>query len=123
MLWKVLGRRATILYLVTVAVGALATGIVVDALVGSGVVPLSALVDAAAATASAHDHHHAGEQRDEGEEERDARAQAERSTTSHGLSVAGGRSVVHVRCQNAEPAGSPAAGGMPGGGRHPTGAA
>jgi len=59
-LWKVLGRRATILYLVTVAVGALATGIVVDALVGSGLVPLSALVDAAAASASAHEHHHAG---------------------------------------------------------------
>ena len=59
-LWKVLGRRATILYLVTVAVGALATGIAVDALVGSGLVPLSALVDAAAASAPAHAHHHAG---------------------------------------------------------------
>ncbi len=59
-LWKVLGRRATILYLVTVAVGALATGIAVDALVGSGLVPLSALVDAAAASAPAHEHHHAG---------------------------------------------------------------
>lgn len=59
-LWKVLGRRATILYMVTVAVGALATGIAVDALVGSGLVPLSALVDAAAASAPAHEHHHAG---------------------------------------------------------------
>jgi uncharacterized protein len=59
-LWKVLGRRATILYLVTVAVGALATGIAVDALVGSGLVPLSALVDAAAASAPAHEHYHAG---------------------------------------------------------------
>jgi hypothetical protein len=59
-LWKVLGRRATILYLVTVAVGALATGIAVDALVGSGLVPLSALVDAAAASTPAHEHHHAG---------------------------------------------------------------
>jgi hypothetical protein len=57
-LWKVLGRRATILYLVTVAVGALATGIAVDALVGSGLVPLSALVDAAAASATGHAHHH-----------------------------------------------------------------
>lgn len=59
-LWKVLGRRATILYLVTVAVGALATGIAVDALFGSGLVPLSALVDAAAASAPAHEHHHVG---------------------------------------------------------------
>jgi hypothetical protein len=57
-LWKVLGRRATILYLVTVAAGALATGIAVDALIGSGLVPLHALVDAAAASAPAHEHHH-----------------------------------------------------------------
>jgi hypothetical protein len=57
-LWKVLGRRATILYLVTVAVGALATGIAVDALVGSGLVPLSALVDTATASATGHAHHH-----------------------------------------------------------------
>jgi len=57
-LWKVLGRRSTILYLATVAVGALATGIAVDALIGSGLVPLSALVDAAAASATGHGDHH-----------------------------------------------------------------
>ena len=59
-LWKVLGRRSAILYLVTVAAGALATGIVVDALIGSGLVSLSALVDTATASAVGHDHHHGG---------------------------------------------------------------
>lgn len=59
-LWKVLGRRSTILYLVTVAAGALATGIAVDALVGSGLVPLHALVDAAAASATGHVHDPSG---------------------------------------------------------------
>jgi uncharacterized membrane protein YraQ (UPF0718 family)/copper chaperone CopZ len=58
--WKVLGRRATILYLATIAVGALVTGIVVDSLISSGVVPLHALVDAAAASAVGHEHHHGG---------------------------------------------------------------
>ena len=57
-LWKVLGRRSAILYLLTVAVGALLTGIAVDALIGSGVVSLSAVVDAAAASAPGHEHHH-----------------------------------------------------------------
>ncbi len=52
-LWKVLGRRTTILYLVTVAVASLATGLVVDGLIGTGVVPQSAMVPAAAAMAEA----------------------------------------------------------------------
>ena len=35
-LWKVLGRRAAILYLITVAVASLATGLAVDGLIGAG---------------------------------------------------------------------------------------
>ena len=58
------------------------------------------------------DEHEAGKQSDEREEQRDAGAQAECSGPSHRSSVA---------CRVAR--GSPAAGGMPGGGRHPTGAA
>ncbi|MDX2435681.1 MAG: permease, partial [Acidobacteriota bacterium] len=58
-LWKVLGRRSAILYLVTVAVASLATGFAVDGLIGTGVLPESALVPAATAVrdVSAHSHH------------------------------------------------------------------
>jgi len=55
----VLGRRAAILYLVTVAVASLATGLAVDGLIGAGALPSSALVPAASAMAveGAHAHH------------------------------------------------------------------
>jgi uncharacterized membrane protein YraQ (UPF0718 family)/copper chaperone CopZ len=59
-LWKVLGRRAAILYLVTVAVASLATGLAIDGLIGAGALPSSALVPAASAMAgaeAAHAHH------------------------------------------------------------------
>jgi hypothetical protein len=59
-LWKILGRRAAILYLVTVAVTSLATGLAVDGLIGAGALPSSALVPAASAMAGAeatHAHH------------------------------------------------------------------
>jgi uncharacterized membrane protein YraQ (UPF0718 family)/copper chaperone CopZ len=61
-LWKVLGRRSAILYLVTVAVASLATGLAVDGLIGAGVLPSSALVPAASAMAveGAHAHHEGG---------------------------------------------------------------
>ena len=61
-LWKILGRRAAILYLVTVAVTSLATGLAVDGLIGAGVLPSSALVPAASAIAveGAHAHHEGG---------------------------------------------------------------
>ena len=59
-LLKVLGRRSTAIYLATVALGALATGLVVDGMVSSGLVPLSALVDAAAGAAAGHEHEHGG---------------------------------------------------------------
>jgi hypothetical protein len=95
---------------------------IAERLLTSGVLILVEQVVAGQAVGDA-DQDHAGEERDEREEERDPRAQTEGSATRHRLSVAGGRSVVHVRCENAEPDGSPAAGGMPGGGRHPTGAA
>lgn len=55
-LWRVLGRRSTIIFLVTVAIGALATGTVVDAMIGAGVVPSGAMVPAAA-TSLGHEHH------------------------------------------------------------------
>lgn len=60
-LWKVLGRRAAILYLVTVAIASLATGLAVDGLIGAGGLPESALVPAATSMAGqgAHAHHEA----------------------------------------------------------------
>ncbi len=61
-LWKVLGRRSAILYLVTVAIASLATGMAVDGLIGTGALPESALVPAATAVrdAGAHSHHEGG---------------------------------------------------------------
>jgi len=59
-LLKVLGRRTTMIYLLTVAVGALATGLVVDGIVGSGIIPLSSLVDIATGGMAGHDHDHGG---------------------------------------------------------------
>jgi uncharacterized membrane protein YraQ (UPF0718 family)/copper chaperone CopZ len=57
-LWKVLGRRAAILYLVTVAVASLATGLAVDGLINAGALPESALVPAASAVQGAAGHVH-----------------------------------------------------------------
>jgi copper chaperone CopZ len=57
-LLKVLGRRSTVLYLLTVAVGALATGLAVDGIVASGLVPLESLMHTAAGGAAAHVHDH-----------------------------------------------------------------
>ena len=61
-LWKVLGRRSAILYLLTVAVASLATGLAVDGLIGAGGLPESALVPAATSIADqgAHAHHEGG---------------------------------------------------------------
>lgn len=56
-LWRVLGRRSVLIFLVTVAVGALATGFAVDGLIGSGLIPVSAMTPAAAPTAGGHEHH------------------------------------------------------------------
>jgi len=59
-LWKVLGRRTTIIYLVTVVVGALATGFLVDGIIASGLLPATALVSSSdAAAVTGHEHHDA----------------------------------------------------------------
>jgi uncharacterized membrane protein YraQ (UPF0718 family)/copper chaperone CopZ len=55
-LWKVLGRRAAILYLLTVAIASLTTGLIVDGLIGAGGLPPSALIPAASAMADAGAH-------------------------------------------------------------------
>ena len=61
-LWKVLGRRSAVLYLITVAVASLATGLAVDGLIAAGGLPESALVPTASSIAvqEAHAHHEAG---------------------------------------------------------------
>jgi hypothetical protein len=61
-LWKVLGRRAAVMYLATVAVASLATGLAVDGLIGAGGLPESALVPAATSMVDhgAHARHLAG---------------------------------------------------------------
>ena len=56
-LWRVLGRRSVVIFLLTVAMGALATGVAVDAIVASDLIDPSAMVPAAASSAGAHDHH------------------------------------------------------------------
>ena len=58
-LWKVLGRRAAIIYLLTVAFASLATGLAVDGLISAGGLPESALVPAATSIAGqgAHAQH------------------------------------------------------------------
>ncbi len=47
-LWRVLGRRSTLVYLLTVAVAAAGAGLAVDGLIAAGPVPASAVVGAAA---------------------------------------------------------------------------
>jgi len=56
-LWKVIGRRSTVIYLLTVAVAALATGMVVDAAIGSGVVSASVIVPVLDRIGAGHEHH------------------------------------------------------------------
>jgi len=56
-LWRVLGRRSVVIFLLTVAVGALATGLVVDSLVASEIVGPNAMVPAVVSGSPAHDHH------------------------------------------------------------------
>lgn len=57
-LWKVLGRRTTIIYLLTVAFGAIGTGLMVDGLIATGSVPVTALIDTAGAASAEHADHH-----------------------------------------------------------------
>ncbi len=55
-LWRVLGRRAMVIFLATVAAGALATGLVVDGLVAAEVVGPAAMVPAGGVV-TGHEHH------------------------------------------------------------------
>ena len=58
-LWRVLGWRSMVIFLFTVAVGAVGSGLLVDGAVASGLVPSSAIVTTADA-ADAHHHHQQG---------------------------------------------------------------
>jgi uncharacterized membrane protein YraQ (UPF0718 family)/copper chaperone CopZ len=60
-IWKVLGRRSAVLYLVTVAVASLATGFAVDGIISAGGLPESAMVPAAVSVQAAGHAHHEGE--------------------------------------------------------------
>ncbi|MEE4271877.1 MAG: SO_0444 family Cu/Zn efflux transporter [Thermoanaerobaculales bacterium] len=55
-LWRVLGKRSVVIFLLTVAVGALATGFAVDGIVAAGWVKADAMVPAAGAM-TGHEHH------------------------------------------------------------------
>ncbi len=55
-LWRVLGWRSVVVFLLTVVAGAVGSGLLVDGAVASGLVPSSAIVTPADATA-AHAHH------------------------------------------------------------------
>jgi copper chaperone CopZ len=64
-LWRVLGRRTAVIYLVTVALAAIGSGLLVDSLITSADVPATALVrnaDASAGLLGAgeHEHHEGG---------------------------------------------------------------
>ena len=56
-LWRVLGKRSVVIFLITVAVGALATGFAVDAIVAADVVGPKAMVPDAVSGAAGHEHH------------------------------------------------------------------
>lgn len=56
-LWRVLGRRSVVIFLITVAVGALATGLAVDAAVSSGLVGSNAMVPGPETVMTGHQHH------------------------------------------------------------------
>jgi len=62
-LWKVLGRKATVLYLLTVAICSLGSGLLIDAAINVADIPSSALIRGAdpqaIAQAGGHEHHEA----------------------------------------------------------------
>lgn len=59
-LWRVLGKRSVVIFLLTVAMGALATGFAVDAMVTGGVVSADAMVPTVEAPVAGHEHHATG---------------------------------------------------------------
>jgi uncharacterized membrane protein YraQ (UPF0718 family)/copper chaperone CopZ len=56
-LWRILGKRSVVIFLLTVAVGALATGVAVDSLVASEIVGPMAMVPVADTVMADHEHH------------------------------------------------------------------
>jgi len=56
-LWRVLGKRSVVIFLLTVAVGALATGFAVNAIVASDLVGPTGMVPELVADAASHEHH------------------------------------------------------------------
>ncbi len=56
-LWRIMGRRTVVLFLLTVALGAIGSGLLVDGLIVSGLVPESTVVTHTDLTV--HDHEHA----------------------------------------------------------------
>mgnify|MGYP001821742458 CR=1 FL=1 len=56
-LWRVLGKRSVVIFLLTVAVGALATGFAVDAIVASDLVGPTGMVPEIVAGVTGHEHH------------------------------------------------------------------
>jgi len=58
-LWRIMGRRTVALFLLTVALGAIGSGLLVDGLIASGLVPESTVVTHTDLTT--HDHEHAAD--------------------------------------------------------------
>ncbi|MEX1310996.1 MAG: SO_0444 family Cu/Zn efflux transporter [Candidatus Sulfomarinibacteraceae bacterium] len=56
-LWRVLGKRSVVIFLLTVAAGALATGFAVDAIVASDLVGPTGMVPEIAVEGAGHEHH------------------------------------------------------------------
>jgi uncharacterized membrane protein YraQ (UPF0718 family)/copper chaperone CopZ len=56
-LWRVLGKKSVVIFLLTVAVGALATGLAVDALIAMDFVGASGMVPDVDPTTVGHEHH------------------------------------------------------------------
>jgi len=59
-LWRVLGKKSVIIFLLTVAAGALATGLVVDALIAADFVGASGMVPVVDPATVGHQHHSEG---------------------------------------------------------------
>jgi uncharacterized membrane protein YraQ (UPF0718 family)/copper chaperone CopZ len=59
-LWRIMGRRTVVLFLLTVAVGAIGSGLLVDGVIASGLVPESTVITHTDLTMHDHEHVAAG---------------------------------------------------------------
>ena len=59
-LWRIMGRRTVVLFLLTVAVGAIGSGLLVDGVIATGLVPESTVVTHTDLVAHEHEHGAAG---------------------------------------------------------------